>query len=113
MLATYKRGTDGGIVRACDEGGTSEHKEGRAWDWMLDVHNPQDAAVASAVLQFLLAPGPHGEPAWNARRLGIMYIIWDGADLGRVPPVRRAGGRTPGRASTPTTSTSRSRGPAR
>ena len=59
MLATYKRGTDGGIVRACDDGGTSEHKEGRAWDWMLDVHDAGDAAVASGVLQFLLAPGPH------------------------------------------------------
>ena len=77
MLSTYRRGTDGGIVRACADGGVSEHKEGRAWDWMLNLHDPRDAAVASAVLQFLLAPGPHGEPAWNARRFGIMYIIWD------------------------------------
>ena len=37
MLATYKRGTDGGIVRACDEGGVSEHTEARAWEWVLDV----------------------------------------------------------------------------
>jgi peptidoglycan hydrolase-like protein with peptidoglycan-binding domain len=86
MLATYKRGTDGGITRPCGEGGTSEHKEGRAWDWMLDVHNAQDAAVAGAVLQFLLAPGPHGEPAWNARRFGIMYIIWDGQIWGAYRP---------------------------
>ena len=86
MLATYKRGSDGGIVRACADGATSEHKEGRAWDWMLDVRNPQDAAVASAVLQFLLAAGPHGEPAWNARRLGIMYIIWDGQIWGAYRP---------------------------
>jgi peptidoglycan hydrolase-like protein with peptidoglycan-binding domain len=86
MLATYKRGTDGGIVRGCDVGATSEHKEGRAWDWMLDVHDQRDAAVASAVLQFLLSPGPHGEPAWNARRFGIMYIIWDGQIWGAYRP---------------------------
>jgi peptidoglycan hydrolase-like protein with peptidoglycan-binding domain len=78
MLATYHRGTDGGIVRACADGATSEHKEGRAWDWMLNSHNPSEAATASAVLSWLTGPGPHGELGWNARRFGIMYIIWNG-----------------------------------
>jgi Putative peptidoglycan binding domain len=77
MLATYGRGRDGGIVQSCSVPGVSEHKEGRAWDWMLDYANPKDRAVAEAALAWLLRPGPHGEPAWNARRLGIMYIIWD------------------------------------
>jgi len=77
MLATYRRGRDGGIVQSCSVPGVSEHKEGRAWDWMLDFYNPRDRAVAQAALGWLLKPGPHGEPAWNARRLGIMYIIWD------------------------------------
>jgi len=77
MLATYSRGSDGGISRSCSDGGQSEHKEGRAWDWMLDLHNSADHAAGTAALTFLLAPGPHGEVAWNARRLGIMYIIWN------------------------------------
>src|SRR5207248_6920103 len=37
-----------------------------------------DRSVATAALQWLLAAGPHGERAWNARRLGIMYVIWNG-----------------------------------
>jgi len=77
MLATYGRGRDGGIVQSCTVPGVSEHKEGRAWDWMLDSNNPRDRAVAQAALGWLLKAGPHGDPAWNARRLGIMYIIWD------------------------------------
>ncbi len=86
MLATYRRGSDGGIVRACADGGVSEHKEGRAWDWMLNVHDSADLAVANSVLVWLLSPGPHGEPAWNARRFGIMYVIWDGQIWGAYRP---------------------------
>ena len=78
MLKTYQRGTDGGIVRDCSLGGVSEHKEGRAWDWMLDSDNPGDSAVAGAALNWLIRRGPHGELGWNARRFGIMYIIWNG-----------------------------------
>jgi peptidoglycan hydrolase-like protein with peptidoglycan-binding domain len=78
MLATYHRGSDGGIARACSAAaGVSEHEEGRAWDWMLDVRDPADRQVANSVLGWLLAPGPHGELAWNARRFGVMYVIWD------------------------------------
>ena len=77
MLTTYRRGRDGGIVQSCTVPGLSEHKEGRAWDWMLDSRDPRDRAVATSALTWLLAAGPHGEPAWNARRLGIMYMIWD------------------------------------
>ena len=77
MLATYRRGRDGGIVQSCSVPGVSEHKEGRAWDWMLSSRQSGDWAVAVRALGWLLRPGPHGEPAWNARRLGIMYIIWN------------------------------------
>lgn len=78
MLGTYRRGYDGGIGRPCSRGGTSEHKEGRAWDWMLDSRDGRDGAVATAAMRWLLAPGPRGEPAWNARRFGLMYVIWNG-----------------------------------
>src|SRR5688572_26278508 len=35
-----------GIDRSCDQGGTSEHKEGRALDYMLDVNNPKQRQTA-------------------------------------------------------------------
>jgi peptidoglycan hydrolase-like protein with peptidoglycan-binding domain len=71
-------GRDLGVTRACDIGGLSEHKEGRAWDWGLDAADPAEKAVAKQFLDWLLAPGPNGMPAYQARRLGVMYLIYDG-----------------------------------
>jgi hypothetical protein len=65
------------ITRACGEGGTSEHKEGRALDYMLNVNNSADRAVANDVLNWLLATDRYGNRHAMARRLGIMYIIWN------------------------------------
>ncbi|MGY1699339.1 hypothetical protein [Geodermatophilus sp. SYSU D00766] len=76
LLDHYATGSVG-ISRDCAAGGTSEHKEGRALDWMLDATDPDDAAVARAFVGWLAAPGPDGEPASAARRLGVMYVIWD------------------------------------
>jgi len=68
ILATYPCTSDGGITRSCSQGGTSEHKEGRAWDWMIDYPHP----AADALLAWLTAnDGEH------ARRVGIMYMIWN------------------------------------
>ena len=33
-------------LRDCADGGVSEHKEGRALDWMLDVDDPGDNQIA-------------------------------------------------------------------
>ena len=77
MTANYKLGSaDWGIVRNCNSGIT-EHSEGRAWDWMLNVNKPNEKAVADAVTQWLSAPDAQGRPGAMARRFGIMYIIWD------------------------------------
>lgn len=78
VLAAYARGRDGGIVRECAIGGTSEHKEGRAWDWMLNASDPSDRAAADRFHAWLFAPGPDGRPGEMARRTGVMYSIWDG-----------------------------------
>ncbi|GIJ51946.1 hypothetical protein Val02_88320 [Virgisporangium aliadipatigenens] len=67
----------GYITRACDSGGTSEHKEGRALDYMLNYNNANDRADATDVLNWLLATDSHGNKHAMARRLGIMYIIWN------------------------------------
>ena len=68
---------DSGIVRACTVGGASEHKEGRAWDWRVSAANPVQAAQVTELTDWLLAPDEHGNTAAMARRLGIMYMIWD------------------------------------
>lgn len=77
MLGYYKRGTAGGIIRGCTVG-TSEHSDGRAYDWMLDSTDTAERATATRALAWLLAPGADGTRAVMARRLGIMYIIWNG-----------------------------------
>ena len=77
LLAAYG-GRDLGITRACDIGGQSEHKEGRAWDWGLDASKPAERALATQFLDWLLAPGPSGMGGLQARRLGVMYVIYDG-----------------------------------
>ena len=71
-------GRDLGITRSCGVGGLSEHKEGRAWDWGLDAAKPAEKALADQFLAWLLAPGPDGALAYNARRLGVMYVIYNG-----------------------------------
>jgi hypothetical protein len=68
---------NGGIVRECSSGGQSEHKEGRALDYMLDINKPADKAAAEDVLQWLLATDKYGNEDAMARRLGIMYMIWN------------------------------------
>jgi hypothetical protein len=78
VLAAYPWTGDGGVVRDCHTGTASEHKEGRAWDWMLDAHDPDDAAAADEMLGWLLAEDADGTPHALARRLGVLYVIWDG-----------------------------------
>jgi hypothetical protein len=77
ILATYKGTGDDGIVRGCKVGGTSEHKEGRAWDWAVSVRNPHQAAQVKALFAWLFASDAYGHRYAMARRLGIMYIIWN------------------------------------
>ena len=76
VLDTYGRGSNGGAIRSCATGGQSEHKEGRAWDWMLDVGNRGDRRVAGDFLSWLLKTRG-GEQAAMARRLGVMYVIYN------------------------------------
>jgi hypothetical protein len=76
MLTTFKHGWSGGIIRNCSApgvaGGRSEHKEGRAWDWMLNPNSYADQAAGQQAVSWLLA-----NHAVNARRLGVMYLIWN------------------------------------
>jgi peptidoglycan hydrolase-like protein with peptidoglycan-binding domain len=71
-LDAYGKGHDGGITRSCASGGSSEHKEGRAWDWMLDVGNRAHRAAAGDFLAWLTR-----DRGLQARRLGVMYVIYN------------------------------------
>lgn len=78
VLSHYRTGYSGGIGRACGIGGTSEHKEGRAWDWMINANDPRQRAVAEDFIDWLTRrDGPKEQRGYNARRLGVMYVIWN------------------------------------
>ena len=65
------------IPRACHIGGRSEHKEGRAVDWMINRRVKEQRLAAEAFIDWLLATDDQGNRFAMARRLGIMYIGWD------------------------------------
>jgi hypothetical protein len=67
----------GGISRACSIGGQSEHKEGRAWDWMVSADVPAQKAAAERTIDWLKKPDSFGNDAALARRFGVMYLIFD------------------------------------
>ncbi|CUR57522.1 exported hypothetical protein [metagenome] len=80
LLADWLLARGGGygpISRSCRGSSTSEHKESRAFDWLLDANSPTDQALAAALLDELFAPDDLGQPHALARRMGIMYVIWD------------------------------------
>ncbi len=86
LLATYGPATIY-IPRTCSSS-TSEHFDGRAVDWMRNVRVPAEKEMADAFVNWLLAPGADGTPHEMARRLGIMYIIWNNQMIRMYDPGR-------------------------
>jgi peptidoglycan hydrolase-like protein with peptidoglycan-binding domain len=78
LRATYP-GSSYGIDRTCgtDPLPTSEHYDGRAIDFFRNVHDATQRAQINALISWLFATDAHGNRYANARRLGIMYLIWD------------------------------------
>jgi len=74
-----------GIGRTC-RSDTSEHYDGRALDYMLKANNRGERAIANDVLTWLLATDQHGNRHAMARRLGVMYIIWNRQIWGAYRP---------------------------
>ena len=70
MKSNYKSGLTG-ISRTC-QADISEHYDGRALDWMLNVKDPKQKAIADSVATWLSANN-----GAMARRFGISYIIWN------------------------------------
>lgn len=77
VLAAYPGTGDAGSARSCTVGGVSEHKDGRAWDWRVSASNPEHVLQVDDLLTWLLAPDELGNAAAMARRMGVMYLIWD------------------------------------
>ena len=80
LAATY--GSYGGsgynTSYACGTDGTqSEHYDGRAIDWMVSVRNSRQYAAGKAAIAWLLATDSHGNRFAMARRLGVMYVIYN------------------------------------
>ncbi len=77
LMAQHYNRHDYGTVRSC-AGDDSQHYDGRAVDWMLDVNDAADKEIADAVTKWLTAPDSKGNYGANARRFGLMLIIWNG-----------------------------------
>lgn len=77
VLAEYPGTGAGGIGRDCSYGGQSEHKEGRAWDWGVSAADASHRAAVSDLLSWMFATDRYGNEHALARRLGIMYVIWN------------------------------------
>jgi peptidoglycan hydrolase-like protein with peptidoglycan-binding domain len=77
LLVTTYPGTSFGGARGCGATPDSEHHDGRAVDWMNSVRNAKQKEQAEAVIAWLFARDDSGRPYANARRLGVMYVIWD------------------------------------
>lgn len=86
VLRTYAGTRNLGVLRGCNVGGRSEHKEGRAWDWGVRVTVPAEKAHADELIGWLLATDKYGNKNALARRLGIMYIIWNHRIWGAYSP---------------------------
>ena len=86
LLTTTYPGTTFGGSRACPATPSSEHHDGRAVDWMNSVRDAGQKKQAQAVVDWLLATDAQGNPYANARRLGVMYVIWDDHIWGAYRP---------------------------
>ena len=75
--ARFSGGSALASVRACSSGGTSEHKDGRAIDWSMDAADRDQRREVRRFLGKLFATDAGGNPHALARRMGIMYVIWN------------------------------------
>ena len=75
LTRRYDGGTTS-ISSAC-RGSSSEHTEGRAIDWRLDATKKTDRRTAKRFLKRLLRSDKQGNAHALARRMGIMYVIWN------------------------------------
>jgi hypothetical protein len=67
-----------GLVRSCTSATKpSEHYDGRAVDTFFNVRDTTQRTNANTLISWLMARDSAGNWYSNARRLGVMYIIWN------------------------------------
>jgi hypothetical protein len=66
-----------GMSRPCKRRATSEHQNGRAFDWSLDARKRSDRELAHEFMDRIFATDAHGNTDAWARRMGVMYLIWN------------------------------------
>ena len=76
LQKTYPATGSMGTIRGCKTGGTSEHKDGRAFDWAADVRKRKTKKAAYDFIRKALATDAAGNEFALARRMGIMYLIY-------------------------------------
>ena len=64
-------------MRACGSGGVSEHKAGRAIDWAMDATKKKHRREVRRFLGKIFATDDDDEKHALARRMGVMYVIWN------------------------------------
>jgi hypothetical protein len=77
LIRTYRVTRSMGMMRACHTGGRSEHKDGRAFDWGADVGKKRQKRAAYRFIRRALATDARGNANALARRMGIMYLIYN------------------------------------
>jgi hypothetical protein len=77
LTRTYPDTTTATTYACGTDGVPSEHSDGRAIDWMANVRDHRQHAEAKATLHWLLAADSSGNRFAMARRLGVMYLIYD------------------------------------
>jgi len=77
LTRTYRATRSMGMMRGCHTGGRSEHKDGRAFDWGADVRKKRQKRAAYRFIRRALATDARGNPNALARRMGIMYLIYN------------------------------------
>jgi hypothetical protein len=68
--------SDYGITRPCTRS-NGGHQEGRALDWMMSIRVTHERRHADSFLKWLLKTDAAGNKHANARRLGVMYLIYN------------------------------------
>lgn len=77
LVRTHRGTRSVSTLRACAGDSRSEHKDGRALDWGVDADVPAEKATADRWIASVLASDARGNAHALARRMGIMYLIWD------------------------------------
>lgn len=77
LTSTYPTQQRWSGLRACNVGGKSEHKEGRAVDWYVDAYDSGEKAIGDLLTNWLIQDDPAGNSWGGVRHLGVMYMIWN------------------------------------